>query len=487
MRRFSLILGTIAVFAVGMAVQAALDLEDVAQFLRAYLPSIAIVIIAGLFMLGFGLWFVAVVLRRKAQRFLQVEDTLNDEDLVKNLVQQLTSTDGLSFNAQNATIVSLGTWFFRREAKQFYFNVTVTVMGGLIGTATLFLLYEQNKLVIDQNRRITLQTDANVVQSVLLESARRTANSQELNTLLVDLRTVGESISDKCEGNDESGCWKIWRQEGQQQHRLYLTKQLQQRVEDFARRSTPYFTILPRSQTVEFDQRLNAQIDLPYESPERGQLLQELARSNIDLSGIDFSYANLTAVELGGRYMAKVQLEWADMRDAQLSGSFLSEAVMTDAILSGAALNDVFGFNARFTRAKMTGATLMGSHLVGATFQDAELDRASLNSSNLTGARLVGADLEGADFRNANLSGANLSNTNLSDTSFGWANVSDVDFGGSLQAGISMGSAWAWEDAPPRGLEIGTALKLCSHASGMERMSKPDDTNCRSVVVTATE
>jgi len=482
-----MILGAIAIFTIGMAVQAALDLEDIAQFLRVYLPSIVITTIAGLVLLGMGLWIVAVFLRRKAHNFLQVEDTLDDEELVKNVVQQLTSPDSLSFNAQNATIVSLGTWLLRREAKQFYFNVTVTVMGGLIGTATLFLLYEQNKLVTDQNRRITLQTDANVVQSVLLEGARRTANSQELNTLLVDVRSAGEDILDECEGVGEAGCWRIWRHKGQQQRQLSLTEELQQRVEDFARRNTPYFTISPRSQNVEFDQRLNAQIDLPYQSPERGQLLQELARNNADLSGIDFSYAILTAADLGGRYMANVRLEWADMGDAQLSASFLPEAVMTDAVLSGAALNDVFGLNVRFSRAKMTGTVLTGSYLVGATFLDAGLNGAALNSTNLSGARFIGADLSDVDFRNANLSGANLSDTNLSNASFGWANITDVDFGGSLQADISMASAWAWEDAAPRGLEIGTELKLCSYESGMERMSKPDDANCRAVIVSPLE
>lgn len=482
-----MILGAIAIFTIGMAVQAALDLEDVAQFLRVYLPSIIITIIAGVVMLGMGLWIVAVFLRRKAQNFLQVEDTLNDEELVKNLVRQLTSPDSLSFNAQNATLVSLGTWLLRREAKQFYFNVTVTVMGGLIGTATLFLLYEQNKLVTDQNRRITLQTDANVVQSVLLESARRSANSQELNTLLVDIRSAGEDILDECEEAGEAGCWRIWRHEDQKQRQLFLTEGLQQRVKDFARRNTPYFTISPRSQNVEFDQRLNAQIDLPYQSPERGQLLQELARSNADLSGIDFSYAILTGAELGGDHMANVRLEWADMRDAQLSAAFLNEAVMTDAVLSGAELNNVFGLNALFSRAKMRGAVFTGSYLVGATFLDAELDGAALNSTNLSGASFIGANLSDVDFRNANLSGANLSETNLSNASFGWANVTGVDFSGSLQADISMASAWAWEDAAPRGLEIGAKLKLCSYKIGMERMSKPIEDNCRAVIVSPTE
>lgn len=487
MNRFSIILGATAFFAIGMAIQAALDLEDVARFLRAYLPSIVIAIIAGLVMLGVGLWTVAVFLRRKAQRFLEVEDSLNDEELVKNVVQQLTGSNSLSFNAQNATIVTLGTWWLRREAKQFYFNVTVTVMGGLIGTTTLFLLYEQNKLVTEQNRRITLQTDANVVQSVLLESARRTANSQELNTLLVDLRSAGESILDECEGDVETGCWRIWQHEGQQQRRLSLSEQLQQRVEGFARRNTPYFTISPKTQIVEFDQRLNAQIDLPYQSPERGQLIQELVRNNVELSGVDFSYAALTAADLSGRYMANVRLEWADMSDAQLSAAFLPEAVMTDALLSEAALDNLFGLNARFSRAKMAGTILTGSYLVGATFLDAELDGAALNSTNLSGARFIGANLRDADFRNANLSGVDLSDTNLSNASFGWANVSDADFGGSLQANISMGSAWAWEDAAPRGLEIGIELKLCSYESGMERMSKPDNSNCRAVIVSTIE
>jgi curved DNA-binding protein CbpA len=94
---------------------------------------------------------------------------------------------------------------------------------------------------------------------------------------------------------------------------------------------------------------------------------------NSDLSGKDFSRANLSNRDLSGRNLSY----------ANLSGSNLSDSFMHKVILRGADLSE---------------ANLFRANLL----------LADLREANLRSANLIGADLSGADLRGADLTGARI-------------------------------------------------------------------------------
>ena len=320
MKRFPLVIGAFAAFAVGVAVQAVLELEDIAQFLRVNMPWIIIALIAVLVVLGAVLWATTVFLRRKAHKYLQVEGTLSDEELVENVINQVTSPDTLSLSAQNATLVSFGAWLLRREANKFYFNVTVTVMGGLIGTTTLFLLYEQNKLIFEQNRKITLQTDANITESVLLEGTRRAALAGDMESLFAEIRGEAQrKLMKPCKNPRPDPC--LMTEMTSQLDLISLSDRLSSRVRSFSLRNTPYRLAVGAGDELNFEQELRHQYAFPNLSPERGQLLETLVRNGVFAGAYDLRFAQVSGSELVGKDFSYSILDGADFSDANLRGA----------------------------------------------------------------------------------------------------------------------------------------------------------------------
>ncbi|MBD2568458.1 MULTISPECIES: pentapeptide repeat-containing protein [Anabaena] len=112
---------------------------------------------------------------------------------------------------------------------------------------------------------------------------------------------------------------------------------------------------------------------------------------NPDLSGKDFSRANLSNRDLSGRNLSY----------ANLSGSNLSDTFMHKVNLRGADLSEANLFRANLLLADLREANLRNTNLIGA-----DLSGADLRGADLTGARirsgerllvkLIGANLAGA-------------------------------------------------------------------------------------------
>ena len=112
---------------------------------------------------------------------------------------------------------------------------------------------------------------------------------------------------------------------------------------------------------------------------------------NSELSGKDFSRANLSNRDLSGRNLSY----------ANLSGSNLSDTFMHKVILRGADLSEANLFRANLLLADLRDANLRSANLIGA-----DLSGADLRGADLTGARirsgdrllvkLIGAKLAGA-------------------------------------------------------------------------------------------
>jgi uncharacterized protein YjbI with pentapeptide repeats len=125
----------------------------------------------------------------------------------------------------------------------------------------------------------------------------------------------------------------------------------------------------------------------------------------------------------------EISYEKVDLRYANLSRAFLSGTVLTGADLSHANLS-----GADLFQADLTGAYFYKADLSGADLLDANLTRANLQSTQLTRANLSRADLTQVDLKNAilhkaSLAGAKLNGANLANVNLLGADITGVDFG----------------------------------------------------------
>ena len=185
--------------------------------------------------------------------------------------------------------------------------------------------------------------------------------------------------------------------------------------------------------------------------------------SGLDLSGIDFKGANLTAAvlnrsnltganlsrcnltvsfaeganltnaDLRGAMMFSMQLQGANLKGANLSGARLI-GDLRKANLEGSVLTKMDGAadmknqSMGLMRANIVSANLRGADLSGSDFSRADFSFSDLSGANLAGTRLGGAEFSGTDLRGANLAGADLSGAKLIDTDFTGANLAGADF-----------------------------------------------------------
>jgi hypothetical protein len=106
--------------------------------------------------------------------------------------------------------------------------------------------------------------------------------------------------------------------------------------------------------------------------------LQELARDDVSLTGVDVSGAFLQGVNLD-----KANLVRSNFHNADVRGASLESAELTDANLTGANLRN----------ANLQGAELNGADLTDADLTDSKLQGANLAETNLDNAILRGADM----------------------------------------------------------------------------------------------
>jgi uncharacterized protein YjbI with pentapeptide repeats len=116
--------------------------------------------------------------------------------------------------------------------------------------------------------------------------------------------------------------------------------------------------------------------------------------------------------DLAGEDLHCVELDGADLRDANLARSDLTHAFFSEADLCDADL---------------TGATLVGTNFCLARLRGARLAGADLHRANLDRADLTGADLSGANLERTLLVGTIVSKARFSDCRVYGASVWDVD------------------------------------------------------------
>ncbi len=123
----------------------------------------------------------------------------------------------------------------------------------------------------------------------------------------------------------------------------------------------------------------------------------------IDLNGADLREAELFGLDLNEVDLSEAQLLRANLRKAGLSEAKLIKAFLSEAKLGGAVMIGAIVIGANLTGADLSGAIMMSASLINANLSGADLSGADLTGVNLSRADLTGADLTGADLHHANL------------------------------------------------------------------------------------
>lgn len=119
------------------------------------------------------------------------------------------------------------------------------------------------------------------------------------------------------------------------------------------------------------------------DAPAPGVDWSNCAFSFTDLPDIDVSNGNLRGIDLRYAILFRANLSGVDLRNADLGDAYLIRANLAGADLTGADLSD---------------ADLVGANLDNAVLVDTDLSRSDVDLSSIAGASFVSADLSLADF-----------------------------------------------------------------------------------------
>lgn len=273
---------------------------------------------------------------------------------LKNAIQKLL--EELPGKVQKETIAEVATHVIWRLTR-------VGVFAMILGLVPFILLWQQNRLLQQQNERIYQQT-------FLIEGQRR-------SSLIFMMSNIMDKVDEEIKSDfDNDG-------------RRNLSFELIGRISALSHAFKPYRYLE------------NGKLSLKELSPERGQLLLALLKTNLTNETLDeiykdatFEKADLEQVRLDGEYLTGINLKEANLRKA-----FLEDAILARANLHRADLWD----------AHMPRAILFQSILSEAVLSHVELWDVDLSEASLSGARL-----NGTEFHRAILTGTRFGNSNLS-------------------------------------------------------------------------
>lgn len=154
-----------------------------------------------------------------------------------------------------------------------------------------------------------------------------------------------------------------------------------------------------------------------------------LELDGLNLTGIQWQLAQLSAAQLQKTTLIAAQLQGADLHNAQLQVASLHKAQLQGADLSFAQLQGANLSYAKLCGASLEWSQLQGAHLLAAHLTNANLQQAQLQHADLTESVLTDANLQMAQLQCAVLTSAKLNNTRLSKAKLQGADM----FGASLK------------------------------------------------------
>lgn len=300
-----------------------------------------------------------------------------------------------------------------RRTRRFLFGLFISLVIGLGGIIGTILLLRQNELVGKQNILLTNQNTLLTTQNQLVEGQRRSSlifmMSNIMDKVDEEIRVQKDEIRKKLRGAKEID--KI----ADPIILLGNIQSIENTIDSLKWRlsSSVIARIAALSQAFKPHQYLDADTLSTALSPERGQLLQALAKSNFDSNTYAKIYQEAT--------FRQADLKGADLEGANLKGVDLNDADLKGVNLKGSDLRGAF----------MWRTDLGFSLLQNADFSDANVPMGYFQFANLSGANLSNANLWRSDFTEANLSNANLQNVDLRGAILDTANLEDAELDGA--------------------------------------------------------
>ncbi len=160
--------------------------------------------------------------------------------------------------------------------------------------------------------------------------------------------------------------------------------------------------------------------------------------SGLDLSGLNFSYADMRWARLNNTDLSDSKMIGVNLDLAWLVGANLENVDLTDARLFSTQIQRANLKNAKLDGARVT-ANFKQSDLTGASFRDADMSADMKNQSmGLMGTVMTSAKAGGADFTGANMSRLNAEFAKFNNATLNNANLSGSKLGGSDLTGASV-------------------------------------------------
>jgi len=292
---------------------------------------------------------------------------LEKENLkLKNHLKKLQKSDKSNQKKWNFFLKLIATYFAGKKLKNSIYNsiqefnehkiislnTTSDLIASLIrrltrvGVVALIFALLPTTILIYQNRLLKIQNKKIQEQTYLAEASRRSAQMFIMSDVLSDLNN---ELEVKNQGS--------------------LSNTLVGRIISLSRSMKPYKYLV--------DDKLTENTI----SPERGQLLITLCKSNIE----PFFFVD--------RILQESDFTKSELQNASLYGVILRDINLKEADLSNASL-----LNTDARRASFEGANLKGTD-----FQEANLSFANLANADLSGAILIGTNLTKANVTNVTL------------------------------------------------------------------------------------
>jgi uncharacterized protein YjbI with pentapeptide repeats len=138
-------------------------------------------------------------------------------------------------------------------------------------------------------------------------------------------------------------------------------------------------------------------------------------------------------------YFVSANLENFELENVNLSGANFTDAELYQVILNNSNLTDVNFYKADVSNAHINRSKMVNAYLVNADFSGAEIKETDLTNANL----------KEADFSSANLSGSILYNVNIMSTDLSGSNLTGTKFTGKIKfdSDTDFGHNTNWWDA----------------------------------------
>lgn len=467
---------------VGFGLKSAFETKEIAHFVSNF--GLVIVVVALAILLFVAITFVLSIL---------VQSRRSDTRVLANFMAWFEARIGASTApkaiANQTPLTDLAMFLANRQKGQFYLNLTVSLVSGLLGAATLFTLYQQNA---PNNREITLAPVKPSISAIVPVPAPAPpepalAPASRLATVFQDVHQIEEALTfvtfdsriDCPVKNDvpPSNCWV--RTSEDTRDVFLLPAALRRDVADF------------------LDARSNTETGSAPDAVaqmEQGRILRVLARNRISPIGLVFQSAHAPSSDLSDARLASLVAPNSDLTNAKLKGAFLANAD-----LSGSAVSNAYFFESHLVEANLSGvrgdrmyvsaadltksdfrnAQLTNLRAIGSTLTKARFDDAILHKAQMKNVTAQGAHFSHVDLSNASLVGGNYENSvflksilrqaDLSSAKFSGANISGADFSDANIGDADFTNAWTWSDMQPIGLPSNIDFATCRFDDAVSR------------------